>query len=230
MAQGEDVSDSPEEAAVEMDSSSFDVSSGANPALEKFMNENKGFFDKVKNFSPEEKSRLLKAMESGDMEEIKKVLPMDDLLKSGSTSLMVDQVNEMIDAGLGQTSKEELRANLKASSERNPILRSVFTKYPKTLDFTVAWVKDSKARSSFFDILKKKNLMWAFLALNIFLFIAGWKHKRTLKKNDASFGTRFTKGIMRFALVNVIRFGAFYFMFSSELGPSVEIVKDIFFS
>ena len=144
--------------------------------------------------------------------------------------LNVDQ-KSMVDALIkdnpfSKMSRDEVKAVLVQRAEGQRF-EALFKKYPHTLEFTAELLQDKEALSKFISITAQPDKMKKYGIIMICLFIVSFflNFKNKAGTLMARIGKKMliSGGMLAFSLLS------FYYLFKTELTPSVEIFKRHFF-
>jgi len=105
---------------------------------------------------------------------------------------------------------------------------SIFKRNPRILLFCAKIVKDPQALSALSKILVKKIFLAAYGGFVFVTFIFGYAWMRWDAKSDLDISKRLFRKLIRFGVINVVRFGGFYILFKKEVDPTWRIFKSVF--
>ena len=167
--------------------------------------------------SPEESSAMMKEAFSK--------LPPETVAKiMGGTSDMIGNKLKAVSTGLNAVPYETALANIRKqvdASKAAPFFKMI----PRSHEFLTHFLRDEKASAKFFGIVKNRDRLITFAAINIFLMFVSWRIKARRKKMKLSAAESFSKGLFHFIIFTFIKLGVIWYFFSLEIKPIWAVIQ-----
>lgn len=156
-----------------------------------------------------------------------KLLENENFFKSLVPKNLQEQMQQMIKENpLALMDRSSLKSLIESRLEGKPAAK-FFKSNPKILDFFVDWMRDKKALPSLFNMINKpdkmKKFSYLFIAVFVMSFILNFMNSR-----GGLIRKIFTKIAITLSAI-LINIAGFYFLFTEELSPTIDIFKQTFF-
>lgn len=175
--------------------------------FDQFANEVNAANNKLKNLPDYKKAALPKDLEGRKLSENIgfMLLPLQKLTPSEVEKLLRDQ--------------------LKGSAAEK-----IFDFEPRLYTFVTKLIRDKEALPLLVRIIEDRSRLATLLWLMLGSFVVGYFLKRITSNKDQPFVTAVVFGIVRMFFMFGLRISIIWWLFSTELKPTVRIVKEVFFS
>ena len=119
--------------------------------------------------------------------------------------------------------KETIKEKIKGSK-----VEPLFDKVPQLYDFIESFLRDEDALYGLSQISSDRDRLIKFSLCLLATFVLSFILKKMHQANPLPFLLSFIRFVIRFLFINGIRVAIFYYFFSNELNPTINIFKKTF--
>jgi hypothetical protein len=103
-------------------------------------------------------------------------------------------------------------------------------KNPKGYEFLTKLLRNEEAIPQVVKVITDRAKFYFFIGIVVITFFMGWILKNTGKKKRKTFSAMAKGWVGRFFLVNGVRLSGFIIIFSEEIAPTWQVIKEVYFS